>query len=58
MHKFICDVCGKELDHHGERYIVHIEAVPSYRTAGKSAWDLCPTCAKELRERLGRGSDE
>lgn len=49
MRKFVCDVCGVELEHHGERYIVHIEAVPAYRTAGNSTWDLCPECAAKLR---------
>lgn len=54
MHQFVCDMCGKELDHHGERYTVTVGRVPAYRTACKSTWDLCCDCAKELIGQLNR----
>ena len=54
MHQFVCDMCGKELDHHGERYTVTVGRVPAYRTACKSTWDLCCDCAKALIGQLDR----
>lgn len=52
MHKFMCDLCGKELEHHGERYMVRVEQVPAYRECHKCVWDLCPECADRLREQM------
>ena len=57
MHKFMCDLCGKELEHHGERYMVRVEQVPAYRECHKCVWDLCPECADRLREELDKGKD-
>lgn len=54
MYKFVCDMCGKELEHHGERYIVRVEQVPSYRYNKYKTWDLCRECA----DRLGKQLDE
>ncbi len=54
MHRFVCDVCGMELEHHGERYIVRIEQVPSSYSSKSRTWDLCPECAKRLRDKMGK----
>lgn len=52
MYKFICDICGKELEHHGERYIVRIEAVPSSYSSKFCTWDLCYECSEKLTGQL------
>jgi len=50
---FLCDVCGRELPTHGERYTLRIERVPAFRIGGKP-FDLCPQCAERMRAKLGR----
>lgn len=50
MYKFICDMCGRELEHHGERYIVRTESVPNVRTSGFENLDLCRECVLALRQ--------
>lgn len=52
MYKFICDCCGTELEHHGERYIVRVEQVPGSYSGKNRAWDLCPACAERLVNQL------
>lgn len=53
--KFTCDCCGRELDRHGQRFLVAIAEVPAYRTADRTVFDLCPVCAAELKAYLNRG---
>lgn len=61
---FLCDLCGTVLERHGERYLVHIERVPAYRSAFGNGYDLCPTCAAKVIEAmgerpwLGKGSED
>lgn len=52
MHRFVCDVCGMELEHPGERYIVRIEQVPSSYSSRVRTWDLCRECSDRLREQM------
>lgn len=52
MYKFMCDLCGKELEHHGERYIVRVEQVPSSYSSKNKTWDLCSECAEGLKRKM------
>lgn len=51
-----CDVCGRPLEHHGDRYTLRIEHVPAYRDrrADHRLYDLCPQCAARMKVQLGR----
>lgn len=49
---FLCDRCGTKLDRYGERYTLRIERVPAVRDTNSTAFDLCPTCAKRMKESM------
>ena len=51
--EFTCDSCGAVLERHGKRYTVAISRVPALRDASRCVFDLCPTCATEMKVRLG-----
>lgn len=50
--KMTCDLCGRELDQHKDRYVVRFQSVPLYRDTNHEAYDLCLECASSLRERF------
>lgn len=50
--EFLCDRCGAELDRYGERYTLRIERVPAVRNTINAAYDLCPRCAKRMKESM------
>ena len=50
-----CDICGKELDQHRDRYVVRFQSVPIYRDTNHEAYDLCLDCAEHLRKVLRKG---
>ena len=47
-----CDFCCKELERHGERFIVTISRVPAQRGTDGVRFDLCAACAEFLRDTL------
>lgn len=49
---FLCDRCGTKLDRYGERYTLRIERVPAVRDTNSTAYDLCPSCAKRMKESM------
>lgn len=51
---FRCDMCGRALPQHGDRYTVKVEKVPAFRMIGHGPYDLCPECAARLKVKLGR----
>ena len=51
---FVCDLCGRALEQHGDRYTVRLSKVPALRQVGERPYDLCPQCAGRLRSQLGR----
>lgn len=57
MYKFICDMCGKELEQHGQRYLVAVkEVVPKqFIEPEPMKFDLCCECVVKLKEQMSRG---
>lgn len=57
MRTFTCDMCGKELEHHGQRYLMTVqEVVPrQYMEPEPMKFDLCHECVVKLNEQLDRG---
>ena len=51
---FRCDMCGRALPQHGDRYTLRVEKVPAFRMTGRKPYDLCPECAARLKVKLGR----
>ena len=51
---FTCDLCGRALAQHGDRYTVRVSKVPAIRQVGEKPYDLCPQCAARLKMQLGR----
>lgn len=49
---FYCDMCGKKLDQHRDRYILRFQSVPTYRDGRGTAYDLCPCCTKSLKDAM------
>ena len=53
--RITCDVCGRSLPQHGDRYVVHLTKMPVRRLAGKGrSYDLCPQCAARFKVKVGR----
>lgn len=52
MNALICDLCGRKLDQHRDRYVLRFQSVPTYRDARGDAYDLCMSCTDKLRKRL------
>ena len=53
--RITCDVCGRSLPQHGDRYVVHLTKMPVMRLAGKGrSYDLCPQCAARFKVKVGR----
>lgn len=50
---FRCDMCGRALPQHGDRYVMKLDKVPAFRV-GRKPFDLCPECAARLKVKLGR----
>ena len=48
-----CDLCGRPLAQHENRYVLRLVAVPAYRQPCGRPYDLCPECAGRIREKLG-----
>lgn len=53
MYRFTCDMCGKELEHHGQRYVMHIDEVSTI-TGWFKTYDLCGDCAWKIRKTMGK----
>lgn len=49
---FLCDRCGAGLGRYGERYTLRIEPVPAVRDTSAAVYDLCPSCAKRMKESM------
>lgn len=54
VNRMTCDLCGKELEQHRDRYVLRFQSVPIYRDTNHEAYDLCVTCTERLREELGK----
>ena len=57
MLRFACDMCGKELEHHGQRYVVHVDEVPRSYSSWYKNYDLCGECKKRLDMILSAGGN-
>ena len=53
--RITCDICGRSLPQHGNRYTVDFTKIPVRRLAkSEKPYDLCPQCAARLKVQLGR----
>lgn len=55
MKKFTCDMCGIELEQHGRRYVVHVDAIPRSYSSWYKNYDLCGDCKEKLDIVLSMG---